>query len=328
MIAAIAVPVRDEAERLPALLRGLAGQRNAPPFVLCLHFDGCVDASADVAAGMASSLPFPVVTSSTHLVRPSNVGRARARAFALAEAHAPALLSTDADTVPDPDWIAATMAALTRADLVAGRVRIATASPLHRRLGEYLDRLHAHRRALDPIEWEAERTHHWTSAASLAFGPSVYRAIGPFAPLPRGEDGEIADRAWRAGFRVRRDGAVRVTTSGRRQGRVAGGFACHLASLERADAAPSVAHPADESWRYRRHALARAAFGSADLGGLAAALCRPLGELARTAAAARNADAFAARVVGTPPGGMRQVALPAAEGALAALLADALVPAA
>ena len=42
---AIAVPVRNEAERLPRLLNALARQAKAPPFSLFLFFDNCGDGS-------------------------------------------------------------------------------------------------------------------------------------------------------------------------------------------------------------------------------------------------------------------------------------------
>jgi len=318
---AVAVPVRNEAARLPRLLDALARQEGAPPFLLALFLDGCTDASEAVVRQALPALPFPVLVARGEAVGPPNAGRARVAACALALDGQPsrALLSTDADSRPAPDWIAASLRGLVRAPVVAGRILFAGA-PLQARLIAYLDRLHAHRRALDPVPWEdADAAHHWTSAANLALRPAAYRALGGFQALSRGEDADLADRAWRAGLAVRRDAAVTVRTSARRLGRVEGGFAAGLAALDRAEALPRVAHPEDEAWRYRHHALARAGWTAGGTAPLAAALRLDPAELARAAADAPNADAFAARVVGAPAGGMRQVSLAHAEVALDAL---------
>lgn len=319
---AVAVPVRNEAERLPALLHAMAGQRSAPPFTLCLFLDGCTDASRAVIEGMAPALPYPVAVAATSAVQPANAGRARARACALAMDQGPALaiVTTDADSRPEPDWLAAKVAALRHAEVVAGRILVPDeAGPLTARLTRYYDRLHAWRRRLDPVDWEDEDTHHWTSAASLAMTPALYRTLGGFAALGRGEDADFADRAWRAGARLRRDGRAMVWTSARRVGRAPGGFASVLAALGDHAASPRVSHPADEGWRYRHHAHARQAFEAGRVDVLAAPLRLHPADLARVAAEVANADAFAARVVGDPAGGMRQVSLDKAEAALEAL---------
>lgn len=323
----MAVPVRNEAARLPRLLAALAAQRGAPPFVLCLHFDSCTDGSRAVADALAPGLPFAIIPECGGIEGAPNAGQARARAGMLALAQAPtqALLFTDADSEPAPDWIAANLSALTQADVVAGRVVLETgAAPMQARLNRYLDALHRYRRALDPVDWEDGETHHWTSAASLGVCPDVYRALGGFAPLAVGEDAELADRAWRAGHRLRRDARVAVRTSARRRGRAEGGFAAALARLDKAAALPRVAHPEDEAWRYRHHALARRLFAAGDVERLAGPLRLAPAELAHVAAEVVNADAFAARIVGAPPGGMRSVSLSQAETVLAALRVDAL----
>lgn len=326
---AIAVPVRNEAERLPRLLLALARQREAPPFTLCLFFDGCTDGSHAVADALAPMLPFRIVdATSPRVPLPPNAGRARAAAGALALARSPshALLSTDADSEPASDWIAANLRALDHAEVVAGRILIGDPgqSPLQSRLVRYYDALHRRRRMLDPVPWEDGSTHHWTSAASLALRPEAYRTLGGFQPLARGEDADLADRAWRGGLRLRRDARVAVRTSSRRRGRVEGGFAAMLAALDRAAALPRVSHPEDEAWRYRHHALARAAFERGEVCGLAGPLRLDAADLDRVAVEVPGADAFAARVVGAPPGGMRQVSLAHAEIALGALGDDRL----
>lgn len=317
------VPVRDEARRLPALIEALGGQTEG--FTLCLLFDGCRDGSEAVAAACAR--PFPLRTAQLARAEP-NAGRARAAAVALGlEAGAVVLLTTDADSRPAADWVAANLRALAQADVVAGRVtRARDVSPVQDRLEVYLDRLFRLRRILDPVPWEAANTHHCASGASLGFRADAYRAAGGFEKVAAGEDGRMVDAAHRAGLRVRRDAAVTVETSARRHGRAQGGLADHLRALDRCGALPTVAHPADAAWRWRMQARARVAFGS-DLSALSAWLERTVHEVEAVAAACPNAEAFATHVVPDVPGGERLVTLDVAEGALA-VLEDARVAAA
>ena len=209
---AVAVPVRNEAERLPGLLAALAAQQQARPFTLCLFFDQCSDGSEAAVAALTPSLRYRIVTDCCDTGAPPNAGRARRRACELAVATVGngVLLTTDADSTPAPDWIAANLAALDHSDIVAGRiVRDAAApSPRQDQLEAYYDRLHALRRTLDPVAWEAPLTHHWTSAASLAMTALTYRALGGFATVATGEDAALADAAARLGFRLRRDAAA------------------------------------------------------------------------------------------------------------------------
>lgn len=310
--AVIAVPMRNEAAHLPRLLDALTRQTTASGFHVHLFFDGCTDGGPGMGAALADRMPFPVAISAAGDAGPANAGLARRYACAAALADAPdaCLLTTDADSEPADDWVATSLAALAFADIVAGRIETARgSSTLQQSLSDYLDRLYCHRRTVDPVAWEDDRIHHWTSAASLGFAPGVYRALGGFAPLASGEDADLCDRAWRAGFRVRRDARVRVSTSARRGGRVAGGFAGLLAALDLDGAAPMVAHPADEAWRYSHHAWARHVWAQGATEAFACAVGADMSNVERVAAASSNAEAFTAQIVGAPPGGMRSVAL-------------------
>lgn len=321
--AAVCVPVRDEVALLPALLDALTGQQGADAFALCLLFDGCRDESAALVAERAPGLPFAVVTAEVERGAP-NAGLARRRAMDLGIAaladRGVMIVSLDADTVPDRGWLAANAAALVHADVVAGRVERASGwpSPAQDRLDGYLDALFAFRRAIDPVPWEAPYTHHCTSGASLAFRVEAYRALGGFEPVPSAEDARLVDRAHRKGLRVRRDAAVRVETSSRREGRATEGFAEHLRRLDLGETCPLFAHPEDAAWRHEREAAARRAWPALDRE--RDALARMLGcdaaHVDRVAADAINAEAFAMRVVPGRPGGERLVTLDEAEIAL------------
>lgn len=322
MIVAVCVPVRNEAALLPRLLAALAGQ-DVPAGVrvgLCFAFDACTDGSERIVA--TSALPHAVRTVSLSPGTTPNAGRARRAAMALGErAKAEALLTTDADSVPAPDWIAANLRALEVADIVTGRiVRDGLFEDAAQdRLERYYDALYALRRRIDTVPWEAPVTHHYTAGASLAFRAEAYAALGGIEARPSAEDARIVDAAHRAGLRVRRDAAVRVETSSRRVGRAVNGLADHLRTLDGGDAI-RVGAPDRAAWQYAGHAAARRAFGAdAAYARLAATISRDVEDVRRVAAESPNAEAFAMRVVPGHPAGDRLVTLDEAEAALAAL---------
>ncbi len=328
---AIGVPVRNEAARLPRLLAALDRQTSPLPFTLCIFFDNCEDDSARIVDDWRPRLRYRLATQSQSSGGSANAGAARRQAMALALAHAPhgVLLTTDADSEPAVDWIDANLAALDKADVIAGRiVRTAPKPDLHARLAAYWDRLHAVRRTIDPVVWEAQASHHWTSGASFACRSQVYRDLDGFPAIANGEDASFADRAARAGYRLRRDADVVVRTSSRRQGRAQHGFAATLAALDAPSSMPEVTHPEDEAWRFRMQAEARTVHRTGALIALACALGLRRREVEQVASECINGEAFAARIVGAPPGGMRTVGLPHAEALLTRLGVIALAGAA
>jgi len=332
---AICIPVRNERELLPALFDALSEQSSSDvPVTLCLLFDGCTDGSEDFAAERAPYLPFGVVSAQSDSCAIPNAGRARRLAMALGErvlnGRDGALLTTDADSVPAADWVAATCRALSVADVVAGRIARQDHGhhPEQDRIEAYYDRLYALRRVIDPLPWEAESPHHYSGGASLAFRSDAYAVLGGFAPCPSGEDATIVDAAHRAGLRVRRDSAVRVKTSSRREGRAIGGLADHLRSIDQADGfGVRVADPMDAIWQYRGHALARASYARLDFAGvarLADQLSVEVGHVLRVRARSPNEEAFATHVVPAAPGTGASIALRDAELALSQLECDLL----
>jgi hypothetical protein len=328
---AICVPVRNEEARLPRLFDAL--DRLIPvhgmPVHVCLLLDGCTDRSATLAGRYRDAARHAIHVA--HVApAPSNAGIARDRAMRLGIAaigrSGGILLSTDADSWPRPDWIVAMHRALGQADIVAGHVARSgrRVSEGQDRLDRYYDGLFALRRRVDPVSWEAPATHHHASGANMGMRTETYVALGGFAPLAHGEDARLVDDAARAGWRVRRDAASVVQTSDRRHGRAQHGLADALKDLDRRGAtAATVAHPADQLWQYRGHALARGSFGSGRFGALGDAIGLRDDHLQGVARDCPNAEAFAMRVVPVPPGGMRDVPFPVAETTLAALRGDA-----
>ena len=293
---------------------------------VCILLDGCTDASDALAASFR--------VRSVHRVwieqgarSCANAGRARHQAMMMGSRALGGgeglLLTTDADSMPAAGWLTAMATGLDRADVVLGKVVRAgdRPNPLQDRVEFYYEKLVALRRRLDPLPWEAARVHHHASGANMGFRAGAYRALGGFASVVSGEDALLADDAARAGMRVRRDAGSVVVTSDRREGRATGGMAIALQQLDGGDPATvRVAHPEDAAWQYRLQQVARAAHGDGRLHLVAASIGLSEDHVEGVARDCPNAEAFAMRIVPTPPGGMRHVALPIAEAELAKLL--------
>ena len=244
------VPVRNEAERLPGLLHALAAQRDAAgrswargTVEVLVLVNNSTDGSAAVARALA---PGWVHVAETVLgPDEAHVGRARqllmdaACARLLAAGRPDGLIcSTDADTRPAPDWLAASLAEAEGVDAVGGRALLLpderrALAPAVRRL--YLLEL-AYRRAVEdlrglyaPDAWDPTPRHHHHFGASLAVRAGAYAAVGGMPARPMHEDIALVHALWAGGRRVRHSAQVRVYTSARARGRASGGLADDVA---------------------------------------------------------------------------------------------------
>ncbi|MEW1928497.1 glycosyltransferase [Streptomyces sp. NPDC088360] len=234
---AVVVPAHNEERRIAACLRSVrvAAARAAPlPVLIVVAADACTDATAALAAHGGAQV---VET------RGRNVGAARAagtdRALQLLAAAGPDvwLAMTDADTTVPTAWLTHQAAWARRGyDAVLGSIRLAPTTAgsllvarhdaayfLTRRLGEADSR------------WEHPHVH----GANLGVSAAAYLRVGGFAPLPTGEDRDLAVRLSAAGLRVARTDQHPVHTSARLAGRAPGGLADLLASLHCAAWHPS-----------------------------------------------------------------------------------------
>jgi hypothetical protein len=306
-----------------------AGERRLD---LCFYLDGCDDGSEAVLRAAARKGAFPVHVEIGVRSAEANAGRARGAAMTVGmnvlNGSDGMLFTTDADSRPAADWIAAGAVALALADVVAGRiVRHDRLADRHQsRVERYYDRLHACRCRIDPVGWEAADTHHFGGGANMAMRASTYRALGGFQPLPHGEDARLLDDAARAGWRVRRDAALVVETSSRRDGRAVHGLAGALRSLDEGKM-PVVAHPFAVAWQAEAQARARHAFATIGRAETRAMLGAAIGlsadHVLGVARDCPNAQAFAMRIVPAAPVYREQVTLGDAEAALAELEAMA-----
>jgi glycosyltransferase involved in cell wall biosynthesis len=191
----IAIPVKDEEERLPACLLALAGQRDLfgrliPPRLIrvVLFANNCTDQSASVAGRLGENLSLDVRVVEARLpTEAAHAGTARRAAMDIAEAWLEGegetdgvILTTDADSQAAPNWVATNLAAFNAgADAVLGRIDLddegkLLPDTLHRRGAledAYEKALTELSALLDPLEynpWPHHATIQARVSASLA----------------------------------------------------------------------------------------------------------------------------------------------------------------
>jgi hypothetical protein len=195
----VAVPARNEAQRLPFLLDSLgqqswlAGPERQLPVVLVLN--NCDDNSAASIVHAAARHPKLLldVIETDFPASQAHVGSARRLALerALELTHHRArsvLLTTDADAVPMADWIENNLRAIDEGAAIVGghilgdKTEEALLGPHFRRrarrqlhFGRLIDRLTT---LIDPIPHDPWPRHSDHTGASLAVRADVYAAVG------------------------------------------------------------------------------------------------------------------------------------------------------
>jgi GT2 family glycosyltransferase len=272
--AVVAIPVRDEEARIHDCLAALARQEGGPPDAVVLLLNNCTDRTREVVEGIVPDFPARLCVA-THDFAPREASAGLARAIAMdlaADLAGPGgwLLTTDADGRVAPDWLAATRRAFRAgADAVAGRALIDPVEALlipqslhdddarECAYGALLDEIAS---LLDPDPADPWPRHSEASGASLAVTADWYRRIGGMPRLRAGEDRALVAALRRHDARVRHAPDVRVTVSGRIEGRAPGGMAetirrrltCPDAFLDEAlEPAGDAARRARLRWRSR-----------------------------------------------------------------------------
>ena len=277
----VIVPVKDEARRLPATLRSLAGQRgldgkplDPARFEIIVLANNCSDASAEVVRRIAARRPALRlhVAEARFPADVAHVGHARAclmneacRRLRWHGCDDGVIASTDGDTRVAADWLAATLAEVRAgADAVGGRIVMdgdaARVAGLERftRQDELYQQLRVRlEHAIDPDPADPWPRHHQHFGASLAITTRAYRHVGGLPAEPFLEDEALYQALRRHDIKVRHSEKVAVVTSSRRQGRVEVGLSWQLrewASLAKAHRTATVADPVAwaEELRQRR----------------------------------------------------------------------------
>jgi cellulose synthase/poly-beta-1,6-N-acetylglucosamine synthase-like glycosyltransferase len=282
----VAIPVRDEEQRLPACLRALAQQRDqldqpTPPTLvrIVVFANNCTDQSANLARRLGKCLSLDLRVVEARLPpAAAHAGAARRTAMDLAETwlveggeRDGVILTTDADSQVAPDWIAENLAAFgAGAEAVLGRIDLdgegkLLPDALHRR-GELEDAyeglLTELSWLLDPLEHNPWPHHATISGASLGITRTAYCRIGRLPRVPLGEDKALIALLFRQDAKIRYCPTAHVITSGRTNGRAPGGVADTLAIRSRQPDAfcddalePFLTAFARASWRGRLRRL-------------------------------------------------------------------------
>jgi len=238
---AIAVPARNEEQRLPGLIAALGGQDwlsggRRLPVVIVLN--NCIDNSREAVLDTAAHFPALQIDLIDMHLPPgeSHVGWARRIAMDAAILKRPdTILTTDADAEPRSGWLSANLAAIAGgADLVGGRLvgnareearygnRFLRRAGLIARHQTLADRLAS---LIDPLPHDPWPRHVHHTGGSLAIRADLYRHLGGLPPLACREDLALVSRARAAGARLRHAPEAEVVVSARLAGRTGGGMA-------------------------------------------------------------------------------------------------------
>jgi GT2 family glycosyltransferase len=287
----VAIPARNEAERIEECLRSLDRQSHRPDRVVLL-VNNSTDKTVPLARLLARQIGLSLEIIDCCLPPTlSNAGHARRLAMNAAAANAfdyDALLTTDADTIVPPNWVEANLAVLAAgADAVCGRAilnpREAHAIPEHLQADDRLERhliylLDALAWELDPEPHDAPPRHVEASGASLAVTASAYRRVGGIPDKASGEDRAFVRALWMMDAAIRHEPSVHVIVSGRIFGRARGGMADTIRRrlVQQDELTDEGIEPAYRAVRrYSLRHLVRRAWASGDIGQLPVALGLP-----------------------------------------------------
>ena len=250
----VIVPVRNEAQMLPATLAALAnqvdleGQRLDPRrYEIILLCNNCSDDSAAIARSEAEQHPnlalhvveltLPLAEAYIGRVRQILMDEAYRRLNSLGRTRG-VITSTDGDSQVSPTWIAATLHEIAcGADAVGGRILTDRASRAaldpyarvcHLRVIGYRYLITELESYLDPDPYDSFPRHYQYNGASFAVTAQMYALAGGLPPVRTPEDVAFYHALVRVDARIRHSPLVRVVTSARVTGRTNIGMANQL----------------------------------------------------------------------------------------------------
>jgi len=262
----VCVPARNEAQRLPVLLEALASHGLRSPVKVLVSVNNSEDGSRrvlqDAARDYSASLDLRI-DETVFSPELAHAGSARRRAMDLGLAllgGRGVLLTTDADTRPPPDWIAANLEAIASgADMVGGALFLddtealpAEAAALKSLWDTYWAAVRQIEDQHDPRPEDPAPRHGDHTGASLAITCTLYRRVGGVPVLATGEDRALVRAGLAAGGKLSHPPNVWTRVSPRRDGRAAAGMAEHMAALMATAASGELAWaPGLSHWRER-----------------------------------------------------------------------------
>jgi hypothetical protein len=243
----VAIPARDEEARIETCLASLATQTATEDFAVLVLANNCQDRTAEIVRNFGHDAPFDLhlfdirVPAATAHAGYSRRVAMNAAAQLLDEEGV--ILSTDADSRADANWIAANLAELQAgADIVCGVICPDMAESallpayvhergmlefVYERKGTELETL------VDPLSWDPWPRHRMETGASLSLRAGLYVEVGGVPDVQPAEDRALVAMVRRHGGSVRHSFAPSVITSCRLDGRARGGWADDLAERVR-----------------------------------------------------------------------------------------------
>ncbi len=237
----VAIPARNEEKVILPCLNALIGQKDIDLTTIKVVFmlNNCTDGTLDALQSLNAQMPFQVVIGQVTLPNGyQNAGWARKLAMDCAHALTRPdgyILSSDADSVADKDWIACKQAEFEKGvDAVAGFV---TAD------WDELKKMPEDVLKLGALEWDYQglsaeveakadhqphdpwKRHNQNCGASMGISAELYQEIGGLPPLPVGEDRAMFDAVRDRDGKIRHSLSAHVTASARMVGRASGGMA-------------------------------------------------------------------------------------------------------
>jgi len=243
----IAVPVKNEEIRIQRFLRSLdrAARRCRHPVTALIFINNTSDHTVERIRDVELSIPV-IIEEETLPRHLANAGNARRLCMdsAAHSAKDAVLMTTDADVVVSPEWIAAGAAGLEHAELVCGNIRVKNMThlltPNAQRLvkieARYASLVHEVRFALEQQRDSSllglPCPHYIESGAALAINARDYLAIGGIPSISSSEDRALVNRAQQNGLRVSYSDAMTAWVSARLDGRAEDGMAACILSRQ------------------------------------------------------------------------------------------------
>lgn len=242
---AVTIPAKNEAETIWKTLYALAKQCSGKNslsidvyevLVLCNH---CNDETRDICHLFQEIHPdFPLYIFETRDPLINTVGAARRVLMDIAGERLPDdgfIITTDADTVADKNWLNAILKTQSQpVDMICG-VIIPDLKGLNQQAKNQLNQTRQYLDLVTRLEGEiyAQESDPWprhshNSGPNLAIRNSVYKKLGGIPPLACFEDIALYQKVISQGFRVKHSYTPIVTTSCRSSSRVSGGFGTQI----------------------------------------------------------------------------------------------------
>lgn len=238
----IAIPAKDEQETVEACLQACwqSMQRSLANGKILLVINNTRDDSQLKATTWARKTNCPLeiinIIVANEYAQAGLIRKMAMEQAALSLRSGGVIMSTDADSRPEPDWVAANLARIAEGyHLVCGDILLDSTDPQYEAIcaihsknaleGQYRQACMELIHKVDPDPDNQWPHHNQVSGASLAITRQVHDAIGGVPAVPLAEDRALAKCIALHNYRICYCAEARVVTSCRMIGRAGGGMA-------------------------------------------------------------------------------------------------------